>query len=139
MTQRGRKSAAANLVVVNVDGKPPKLTPPATLNEDERALFIEIIDATDTRHFRPTDTPLLVSYVQATLLARSTAHDPHKVATWEKAVRVQVSLATRLRLSPQSRTDPKTIGRQQTPVGRKPWELRPAWLPGEKNDDNEVG
>lgn len=138
MTQRGRKSAAANLVVINVDGKPPKLTPPAFLNEAERTLFLELIDATDTRHFRPTDTPLLVSYVQATLLARSTTHDPQKVATWEKAVRVQVSLATRLRLSPQSRTDPKTIGRQRMPVGPKPWEMRPTWLPGEKNYDDEV-
>ena len=34
-------------------------------------------------------------------------------------------LSMRLRLSPQSRIDPKTLGRQQGYVGPKPWELRP--------------
>jgi hypothetical protein len=121
MRQRGRKSA--DLAVINVDGKPPKLTPPPDLRDDERALFIELIDATDTRHFRPTDLPLLTSFIQATLLARSTAYNPNKVATWEKAVRVQAALATRLRLSPQSRTDPKTIGRQQARPFKRPWEI----------------
>jgi hypothetical protein len=46
-----------------------------------------------------------------------------------------VALSMRLRLSPQSRTDPKTIGRQPTPAGRKPWEMRPTWLPGEENNE----
>jgi hypothetical protein len=121
MRQRGRKSA--DLAVLNVDGSPPKLEPPPNLSDDERTLFTELIDATDTRHFRPTDLPLLVSYIQASLLARSTAHSPSKVATWEKAVRVQAALASRLRLSPQSRTDPKTIGRQQARPFKPPWEI----------------
>ena len=121
MRQRGRKSA--DLAILDVYGSPPPLEPPVDLQEDERTLFTELIDATDTRHFRPTDLPLLVSFVQATLLARSTAHNPGKVATWEKAVRVQAALATRLRLSPQSRTDPKTIGRQQVRPFKPPWEI----------------
>jgi hypothetical protein len=123
MRQRGRKSSA-QLVAIGIDGKPPKLTPPADLKEDERAMFVALIDACDARHFRPSDLPLLTSYIQATLLARGTARDPDKVATWEKAVRVQAALATRLRLSPQSRTDPKTIGRhQQRRQGLLPWEM----------------
>jgi hypothetical protein len=103
-------------------GSPSRLEPPANLRKAERALFSELVEATDPRHFRQTDLPLLISFVQATLLARSAAHNPDKVDIWEKAVRVQASLATRLRLSPQSRTDPKTIGRQQLHVGPRPWE-----------------
>jgi hypothetical protein len=122
MRQRGRKSA--ELVAIGIDGRPPKLTPPADLQEAERAMFVELIDACDARHFRPSDLPLLTSYIQATLLARGTVRDPDRVADWERAVRVQAALATRLRLSPQSRTDPKTIGRQQQrPQGLLPWEM----------------
>jgi hypothetical protein len=50
------------------------------------------------------DTPLLVSFVQATLIARSTAHDPDKAQLWEWSVKLQATLATRLRLAPQART-----------------------------------
>jgi hypothetical protein len=66
---------------------------------------------------------LLVAYVQATLLGRKMARNPSNVAVWEKAVRVQLALAARLRLAPQSRVDPKTIGRQQQQrVGPAPWD-----------------
>jgi hypothetical protein len=63
-----------------------------------------------------------VSYVQATLMARQTVRDPEQVATWDKAVRLQAMLATRLRLTPQSRSDPKTTA--LLAVRRKPtWEI----------------
>jgi hypothetical protein len=45
------------------------------------------------------------------------------LALWEKATRMQATLATRLRLSPQARTDPKTIGRQMPQrIDPPPWE-----------------
>ena len=60
------------------------------------------------------------------VIARSTganvASDLHALAVWEKAVRLQAMLATRLRLSPQSRLDPKTVARRQPPLGPRPWE-----------------
>jgi hypothetical protein len=65
----------------------------------------------------PGDIPLLASYVQATILARGAvkeaAQDPRSLAVWEKATRMQATLATRLRLSPQSRVDPKVVGRNR--------------------------
>ena len=67
MRQRGRKSSS--FVALRVDGSPPPLQPPAYLNEEERALFAELIAAVDTRAFVPSDTPLLVSFVQATLVS----------------------------------------------------------------------
>ena len=122
MRQRGRK-AAELAILPAVDGKPPRLRPPPHLNDDERSLFDELVGACDSRHFVESDLPLLASYVQATLIARDAAHAPSKVLLWEKAVRMQATLATRLRLSPQSRIDPKTVGRRQEFQGPRPWEI----------------
>jgi hypothetical protein len=125
MKQRGRKSAS-DLATLCVDGEPPRLNPPADLTDDERILFVELVDVCSRRHFVPSDMPLLVSYVQATLLSRraitNAAKDASALASWEKAVRMQATLATRLRLSPQSRADPKTVTRQQPKLVRPPWE-----------------
>jgi hypothetical protein len=118
--QRGRKSTG--LAALNVTGKPSRLTPPSSLNDDEQALFSELVGACDASHFRESDLPLLISYVQSTLISRAAARDPDRIALWEKATRMQATLATRLRLSPQSRIDPKTVGRHQLNSGRKPWD-----------------
>ena len=123
MRQRGRKSAAELATLPGVDGKPPRLKPPPHLNDDERLLFDELVGACDPRHFVESDLPLLASYVQATLIARDAAHAPSKIVLWEKAVRMQATLATRLRLSPQGRIDPKTVGRRQEFQGPRPWEI----------------
>jgi len=43
---------------------------------------------------------------------------------WESATKLQISLSTKLRLTPQSRSDAKTIARQpEPPSGAPPWEL----------------
>jgi len=126
MRQRGRKSGD-DLAEINVNGDPPRLDPPRTLTDPERALFVELVQACSPKHFVPSDLPLVVSYVQATLLSRqavtNAATVPAMLALWEKATRMQATLATRLRLSPQARTDPKTIGRQMPQrIGPPPWE-----------------
>jgi hypothetical protein len=75
----------------------------------------------------PSDLPLLVSYVQATLLSRQAvagaSTDAAALALWEKATRMQATLATRLRLSPQARLDPKTLACQDLPLRRLPWMI----------------
>jgi hypothetical protein len=110
--------------VVPVDGAPVRrLEPPESLTESERVLFQQVVNACAAKHFVETDGPLLVSYVQATLMAHAMARDPDAVAAWVQAVRTQMALATKLRLSPQARTDPKTTGRQPPPrIGLAPWE-----------------
>ena len=47
------------------------------------------------------------------------------LAMREREVRSASSLATRLRITRQATTDPKTVGRANAAVGRskKPWEL----------------
>lgn len=107
---------------------------PSSLNVNERSAFAALVRCCDPTHFRESDTPLLVSYIQATLLARSAAYDAEKVATWVQAVKVQAMLATRLRLAPQARTDPKSLARQQ-PLLRKPWDAAP-WHRDADDHDN---
>lgn len=120
MRQRGRKSGATGLTV---DGSPPRIETPAYLNDAERILFDELVDACSTRSLVEFDVPLLVSYVQATLIARDAAHDPQKFGAFERAVKMQATLATRLRLTPHSRISPRTAGRQQEqPQWPRPWE-----------------
>ena len=53
-------------------------------------------------------------------------NDPDQITTFEKAVKLQAVLATRLRLAPQARTDPKTIARHAPSLEPKPWEIRGA-------------
>ena len=43
---------------------------------------------------------------------------------WEAAARLQISLATKLRITPQSRSDPKTIRAARASRGTFPWEIR---------------
>jgi hypothetical protein len=125
MKQRGRKSAANLATLIDVTGTPSRLTTPAGLTKPERSLFDFIVDASPPHHFTDSDQPLLVSYVQACLMARSAAKTPTKVAIFERVVRLQAMLATKLRLSPQTRLDPKTLARQYAnfnPNGPTPWE-----------------
>ncbi len=128
-----RKSLAA-LSAMAVDGCPPRLDPPSSLPKPERRIFETVVNACDSRHFRASDLPLLVRYVEACALGDEAAQHLRiegavvngKASPWiivqEKAVRAMVALALRLRLAPQSRVDPKTLARNQPVQGRRPWE-----------------
>ena len=129
---RGRKSAD-ELSVLRVDGKPNPLKPPAHLSKDERRRLEQLVGSVDPTHFRPSDLPLICRYVEADALAEQAAAELRtagpvvdgRASPWlivqEKAVRALVSLSMRLRLSPQSRIDAKTVGRHQ-PLTSRPWE-----------------
>jgi hypothetical protein len=99
-----------NVVALNVTGQPSRLTPPSYLTKPERSLFVELVSSCDPRHFIVSDLPLLTSFVQATLEARKGPRGD--IEYWEKAVRIQAMLATRLRLAPQARTNPRTVARR---------------------------
>ncbi len=126
LRQRGRKGGKFDVDALNVEGDPPRLDPPPDLTDAERALFVQITKACSPKHFVPSDLPILISFVQCTLLSRqaikTAARDAAALTTWEKSVRLQATLATRLRLAPQSRFDAKTNARQQPRVGPWPWE-----------------
>ena len=112
------RRSAASLSVVPIDVARPALRPPESLSEAERSLFVEL--ASHASHLRSGDAELLASLAQAIVLARRLAHDPTKVAEWEKVVRAQAMLSTKLRLTAQSRTDSRGAGRQQQTPGSDP-------------------
>jgi hypothetical protein len=65
-----------------------------------------------------------VSFVKATVLARDAPDlSDEEFAAWEKAARVQAMLATKLRLSPQTRLDAKTAKRHEQPPRPHTWEI----------------
>ncbi|WP_370986906.1 hypothetical protein [Bradyrhizobium sp. DN5] len=107
----------STVVRLDLTGAPPPLAAPSSLTAAERSLFNEIVNACDPRHFAKGDTPLLVSYVQIILAVRKLAAvanrkpAPGAFVSLERMARLQASLATKLRLSPQSRLDRKTAGR----------------------------
>jgi len=134
MKQRGRQSEAS--FDVRVDGKPSPLVPPRSLPKAERAVFLDLVNATDPDHFRPSDLPLLLRYVENIVLAdraavelRRRAVADGKPSPWlavqEKATRNVIALSMRLRLSPQSRLDSKVVARQQIRPALAPWEVDP--------------
>jgi phage terminase small subunit len=126
-----RTSAAARSAVIAV---PPRVRAPASLSETERTVFAGVVKACDPRHFRQSDLPLLSRFCELTALADQAASELRRhgavingraspwIVVQEKCVRGLVALSMRLRLSPQSRIDAKTLGRQQIDTGPKPWE-----------------
>ena len=129
------KRQKSALSVIAVDGKPNRLLPPASLSDVERTVFVDLITACDPKHFRPSDLPLLCRYCETAFWpnrrpwscggARLWTGKPSPwITVQEKAVRAMVALSMRLRLSPQSRIDPKTMGRQQQHEGPWPWDIR---------------
>jgi len=119
MLQRGRKSASS-LVALPGDRDRRRLQPPPHLADDEQKLFTEIVASCPAEQFVASDALLLAAYVQAVLLAqgaiKEAARDPRALAVWEKTTRAQTALATKLRLSPQARADPRTLGRKPAPT-----------------------
>jgi phage terminase small subunit len=128
------RKSAAELSMPPINGEPPRLQPPSSLSESEAAIFTAVLKACDPTHFRKSDLPLLCRFCELTALADQAAHELRengavidgKASAWiivqEKCVRGLVALATKLRLSPQSRLDPKSVARQRPPLYPRPWE-----------------
>ena len=89
-----------------------------------------MVQTTDPKHFRATDTALLVAYTRAILLegiaAKALAENPcdrQWLTTWEKANRALVALSQRLKLCPQSRLPNRTAERLPARTQPRPWAL----------------
>ena len=123
--KRGRKSAE-ELSVVHLASARKPIEPPAGLKQQEAAIFRQTVAACAANHFRKADIPVLIAFATATHLSRFYAEQIGETETafknWEAAVRLQISLATKLRITPQSRYDPKTIARHEPHDGPAPWE-----------------
>jgi hypothetical protein len=118
--QRGRRSASSDGMPPIVDGSPPRLEPPPYLSADEQRLFHEVVMNTPANQFSPSDQYLLATFSQVTVLLRTLAKEAAKADKETKqaktkmlleACKTQMQVATKLRLTVQSRTHPATAGR----------------------------
>jgi phage terminase small subunit len=142
MRQRGRKSAASFERLV-IDARFNRLQPPDGLDPSIEQRFANIVASCDPQHFVPSDVSLLVQFCEADLLCDRAAAEIRRggavladgrVSPWitvqEKGVRAIVALATKLRLAPSARLDPKTVARRTERW--TPDRLRnPLWFDGE--------
>jgi len=115
MRQRGRLSSSNNVVPLATTRQ--RVPPPDDLSATERKLFNKL--TATCPHLVDSDFALLQSFVQATLLVRKHRHpntnDEAKLL--HTACKIQVQLATKLRLAPQTRIGPKTTARRAASAG----------------------
>jgi Phage terminase, small subunit len=128
MARPGRKSRAALELVPPVSAINPasvRITPRDETPESVAQIIHDLIANCAPDHFRKTDWPLLESYARAILLEqRAHAHlddegpvsQSGKANPWlavmEKSGRQIIACSMRLRLSPQSRLEPRSAGKQ---------------------------
>jgi hypothetical protein len=104
--QPGRKSTAS-IVAVRAISPAQRLAPPAYLSKAEQQIFRDIVANAPAKHFTRNDELLLATFAKVTHQIRQT-DDPGELL---RAAKTQVILATKLRLTPSSRLDPKTTAR----------------------------
>ena len=116
--KRGRASSN-ELAVIPLPTAARRLDPPSHLTQDEASLFREVVASCPPTQFVASDLPTVVAYIQAILTARRSMRgltgrklNPMIIQLWDRAVKQQAMLATKLRLAPQSRVDPKVLGRR---------------------------
>jgi len=130
------RKSKADLAPIRPVSSVTRLQPPMTLTGPARTVFTAIVANNASNHFLPSDTALLETYCCTIVqleqcrkeLQKGIVTDDGKVSPWvgvqERTIKSMVALSMRLRLSPQSRTDPKTLARQRggDPHLRFPWE-----------------
>jgi hypothetical protein len=123
MIQRGRKSAAAASVAqLAATPRRPRLTPPPTLSTEEQSTFNALLS--DNPHLSKSDELLLTLYVLTLSKAAKLARGKD-VAAWEKAVRLALTVATKLRVTPQSVQSPQVLGRRK--ADNRSFPEQPPW------------
>jgi hypothetical protein len=131
-----RKSKNSHLSLIHSNPNPrPRLGPIHPLSKTTRKIFDSII--AENQHLRRTDIPLLECLAVAS--ARLNRVEKLSVGDLLKLSRIITSLNRTLRLTPQARIDPKTLGRSL--VKNKhltPWtEREPIEAEMEVEEDND--
>lgn len=131
-TKRGRRAQT------HFTGR-SQFSPPKDLQEELIPLWKSIIAQAPPEQFRPSDEPLLRSYVEAASLARE-AHaklleegqltPEGRPSPWLAVsvahAKTLASLAGKLRLCPSSRIRAESSSLKQLPAGPRPWDRDPA-------------
>jgi hypothetical protein len=138
--QRGRKSTASLAIVPGRPGLRPD--PPTELTAEESAEWYHVVERMPAGHFTRETWPLLADYCRFAVNARwvgqgmadmraRSAYNPAYLKDLQKMMDLQKqnssqmsSLATKLRLTPQTRHPMRTgSGKlQQNPSASRPWQ-----------------
>jgi hypothetical protein len=140
MTQRGRQSAAA-LAVVQEGGAElvHRVAPPGYLSDEQRSLWLSVVNSKPADWFGPDSAPLLVEYVRAvetcnilaaqvpdTLATGDVQEIGKLLAIRDKEAKRAADMATKLRLTQQSRYTPQAAATaNKRAQGAKPWTTIP--------------
>lgn len=131
------RQSASSLSVVQVGGR-VRLPPPADLTPDQSALWVAVTESKPVEWFGEDSAPLLTEYVRAVTMSSwltvqvDAAMMGDDVALLEKFLRLRdmeakrvTSLATKMRLSQQSRYTDKSAGTadRKASSGGKPWQF----------------
>lgn len=142
MGTRGRKSSA-ELAIIGPRGVETRrrVEPPADLSTEQAEIWRAIVNAHEAAWFGPGSAPVLAALCRhvvagrrvagwiATLEAAETGLDEERwfklLARQEAESKVVAALATRLRLTPQSRYTPHgaAAAGRKAHDGPRPWEL----------------
>jgi hypothetical protein len=120
-----RKShAALSLVHPRVDGHPTYVSPSPHLSPAHRKIFTDVVRTMPPEHFRDCDVPILMRFVEAIAMCERAGREMEVtggpvvdgvVNTWfgvyQKSAWTVSIIATRLRMTPHARRDPKTVAR----------------------------
>jgi hypothetical protein len=137
MGTRGRRSAAdLSIVPIGIDTRRPE--PPAKLNANEAATWHAIVRDLPGGWVTPAQEPLLSAYcwhietgtrlsnmIDATDFASADLRRLGRLLQMRyRETAAVASLATKMRLTSQSRMHPRTAGRrsQGQPPGPRPWD-----------------
>ena len=134
----GRKSTASLSVVPISTKKDSRLAAPKTLTKRQSQLWIEIVNSKPADWFTPNNSALLVGYVKSIVSHEFISLGVDAVeagkeigvkgmdklyAMQERKARLIQSFATKLRLTQQSRWQPKTAGEKSGKAATsRPWD-----------------
>ena len=126
---------AEELGLAVIDVQAQRLKPSAYLKKEERVIFEHVVNHSAPMHFKENEAPLLALYCTSIHLARfyagnigSEGDTGHNHKQWVENARLSASLATKLRLTPQTRFDARAAERysHELPAdGPRPWDRRP--------------
>ena len=129
------KPSSASLSVVPVVAM-TRMAPPRGLSDDESRLWREVVDSKPVEWFQPDSAPLLTEYVRAVvmsgqldiqvkaaLVGGETGELKALLDMRDKESKRVVSIATKLRLTQQSRYTPQAAATaNKKAAGGRPWE-----------------
>ena len=139
MATRGRKSAASLAIVTNIPGQRPE--PPSELTENEADVWRSVVATKTADWFQEDSQPLLINYCRHKVRQKFLSdqineytsewlQDEEGLRRYERLMSMSIkesgmisAIATKLRLTPQSRWQPSSASVKNNQAAiKRPWD-----------------